>query len=119
MSSSAHLVLPSARLAGRDIAELHPHAVTDDERVREMLHRLEREQVWLHRGMNRMILPERARIRSLAGDRVELETENFARTGRTQIYFSFVLDGQPYFFAADRPEPVDAWTESARRLADD
>ncbi|MEZ4218606.1 MAG: methyltransferase domain-containing protein [Myxococcota bacterium] len=102
MSSSAHLVLPSARLAGRDIAELHPHAVTDDERVREMLHRLEREQVWLHRGMNRMILPERARIRSLAGDRVELETENFARTGRTQIYFSFVLDGQPYFFAADR-----------------
>lgn len=102
MASATHLTLSSGRLTATDLAALHAHAISAPDEILGLFRRLHNERLPLHRGMNRMILPETALIETVTQDRIILATTNFARTGRLQIYFSFVLDGRPYFFASER-----------------
>jgi ubiquinone/menaquinone biosynthesis C-methylase UbiE len=66
-----------------------------------LLTRLHDSHAVLHRGVNRRIDPETARIARLSQNELSLRTENFEE-GRTPVGFSLFLnaslDGQPLFF---------------------
>ena len=102
MAFQASLPDSSKRLASADFDTLHERRIVARRAIRRLLERVQGEGIALRRGMNRMILPERAWIESLGADEVTLRTENFRNSGRTQQFYSFEVEGRNYFFAADR-----------------
>ena len=102
MAFSARFDTSSQRLEAEAFSSLHAHRIEAPDVVREMLERVLREGIVLRRGMNKMIIPERAWILEIARDELLVRTENFRKSGRAQQFYSFELDGRSFFFAADR-----------------
>ncbi len=88
-----------------DLARLHPEGMRDVSGVRALLEQAASERATLYRGMNRAVRPESATIEEIRGGELVLATENFAATGREQIFLRFELNGNRYFFSADPLSP--------------
>jgi ubiquinone/menaquinone biosynthesis C-methylase UbiE len=96
-------------ISSESLRRLHPRSLTDPERILGLLERVQREGAVLWRATNRFSERETARVRAVDADGLVLETENFERGERSQIFLNFELEGRPYFFAA----PVHEWLEPA------
>ena len=92
-------------ISDRSFRCLHPGAIELRSEIVELLKRAKQEQVELRRGMNRRISPEVAQIESVSATDLVLRTRDFeANASSDQIFLNFVLDDQPYFFAATTTE---------------
>jgi ubiquinone/menaquinone biosynthesis C-methylase UbiE len=84
--------------AGLD--RLHPGALVDPGEIASFLRRLASERIPLHRGMNRRIDREVARIVRVEADALELELRNFEAGTPDAVFLNCNVDAQPYFFSA-------------------
>jgi ubiquinone/menaquinone biosynthesis C-methylase UbiE/pimeloyl-ACP methyl ester carboxylesterase len=82
------------------LGRLHPGVVTDRGEIERFLRRLASERTPLHRGMNRRIDPEVARIVGVEAEGLELELRNFASGQPAAVFLNCTVDAQPYFFSA-------------------
>jgi ubiquinone/menaquinone biosynthesis C-methylase UbiE len=87
-------------LDAESLRRLHRDLIADEERIRAIFGRLEREQVPLRRGLTQRIDCEMGRVAAIEGDRVALRTSHFDRERGGQSFLTFELDGAPYFFEA-------------------
>ena len=98
----------SQTISAADFSALHPDAIRDSSEISALLARARDDGVVLSRGMNRQVLPERAWLHDIDGERLVLRTENFESTGRDQVFLRFSLGGLPYFFSAERLSEEDS-----------
>ena len=80
------------------LQRLHPIAVREPSAIQALLQRVRDAGLQLRRGLNRQILPERARILRLESDRIVLATEHFEERSTGPLVLNFELEGQPYSF---------------------
>lgn len=88
-------------------SHLHPTAITSRREIDILLRRILREDLELHRGMNRKILLETARIKRIDSNDLFLQTKNFDLTNRERIFLNFAIDSMPYFFSSFLLEKLD------------
>jgi ubiquinone/menaquinone biosynthesis C-methylase UbiE len=99
-SASGHPTRDHVADSASWFSHLHPTAITSQREIRILLHRLFRNDLELHQGMNRKILPETARIKRMDSSELLLQTKNFDFRNRRRIFLNFSIDGVPYFFSS-------------------
>jgi ubiquinone/menaquinone biosynthesis C-methylase UbiE len=100
----------AAPLEAESLGRLHRGLIDDRELIRQILERLKADRVLVERGLTRAIDREKGRIEGVEEDRLVLDMRHFDSERTGQSFFSFELDGKPYFFegvpldpAADAP----------------
>lgn len=81
------------------LRRLHRRVIDDPQELRRLLLRLQREGVVLTAGLSRGGIQQTARIQSLAGDTMCLETSGISARALPQIFLRFALDDVEHFFA--------------------
>ena len=95
----------SQAITHADFSGIHPAAIEEPRRIRELLKHVCSARLELRRGMNRRVEAETAFIEEVGERLLTLSTKNFANTGRDQVFFTVVVNGLPYFFSSARQSP--------------
>jgi ubiquinone/menaquinone biosynthesis C-methylase UbiE len=88
----------AARLEADSLGRLHRDLIEDGVRIREILERLKRDRIEVKRGLTRGIDREKGHVGHVEDDRILLDMTHFDSDREGQSFFSFELDGAPYFF---------------------
>ena len=86
-------------LSGDRLRRLHRRTIDRPEAVRDLFERACRAGVDLRNGVDQLSRPRTARVTSVTGEQLCLETLNIDAVRQPQIYFNFDLDQSNYFFA--------------------
>ena len=84
---------------------LHPRAIRDRQRIREVLADAQRCGAIFHRGLNSAADLELGRLAKLRDDMLVLDTQGFNRPTNGQIFLNFESGGRPCLFVTRRCGP--------------